>query len=1140
MATVAMATAPRPPSRQQRQQQQQLTPLLLLLAVLLLAGPVPRCRAATKGVTTTLDAKWSNTPLLIEASEFIAEESNEKFWNFVDTVQDLSAVLGAASEQSYYSLLHKKAAQFLTPLQQNLLRYSLAMRTHSATVQMFQQIAAEESPPEDCAAFVVIHGLSSCSADGVKKLLQTARDRPAPYLYKADHRYPSGSGGGGATTTTTTTPPPAPALPVAVLYGEVGSAAFSRLHRTLADRAASGELLYVLRHYVQKAPSGKVRLSGYGVELAIKSTEYKAKDDAQVKDAGVNASVVDVEDEVDEVQGFLFGKLKHLHPDMRSRLDELRSHMIESTNEMSPLKVWQMQDLSFQAAARIVTAPKVDALKVMKDISQNFPTKARSLTKTQVSPELRKEIEDNQKYFSGAVGLQPGESALFINGLNIDLDIQDPFSVLELLRVDARLLEGLHALGVEGEALPQLLLRLSVHQQDGSYALDTRSPAVLWVNDVERDGLYSSWPGSVQELLRPTFPGVMRQIRKNFFSLVLVLDPLDKATKELLKLAEMFYQNHVPVRLGLVFVVSGEQAVDATDDAGVFLVRAFNFAAGHSGNADAFGLVLAVYDALEDGASLSVPLISAVLAQRFPALRLPHSALLAPDSEFDEGREAGVSLYRRSGLGELPQVLFNGVPYATSDLEPDDFETATMQKIMEATAFFQRAVYMGELTNQMSVVEFVAEQPNVVPRFNQRVLSTERRYLDLTSPGHYSLEDFPTFTFLDSKDKSGAVASSLKYLAKTDEQLAHAVTLWVVADLDEPAGRELLHNAVKHMRSSAGVRVGVVNCAAEGAAGPVGRAVWAALDTQSATHAKNFVAKAVREEAWSVLRQGGEAALSELLIHGMEKQRLLDALHSERSSEALQAQALYCHSVLHVEPSGRAVVCNGRVVGPLAANETFNQEDFQLLEKVTRATSADKILAMVQRIGETGSRASDLVMKVDSLLSAAPKGDARSEVKFADDRHSVVKLRPREKEVYFDVLAIVDPVTRDAQRLAPLLAVLSEVVNVHLRLFMNCKPKLSEMPLKSFYRYVLEADVTFTVDGRSTAGPSARFVDLPQSPLLTLNMMTPEGWLVESVRAAYDLDNIYMEEVPGHRQTQTHTHRHTETHTETHRHTDST
>lgn len=34
-------------------------------------------------------------------------------------------------------------------------------------------------------------------------------------------------------------------------------------------------------------------------------------------------------------------------------------------------------DLSFQAAARIMSTPVYDALKIMKDIAQNFPIRAR-------------------------------------------------------------------------------------------------------------------------------------------------------------------------------------------------------------------------------------------------------------------------------------------------------------------------------------------------------------------------------------------------------------------------------------------------------------------------------------------------------------------------------------------------------------------------------------------------------------------------------------------------------------------------------------------------------------------------------------------------------------------------------------------
>ena len=45
-------------------------------------------------------------------------------------------------------------------------------------------------------------------------------------------------------------------------------------------------LLFLCAHDfidLQKPSDKKVRLSGYGVELAIKNTEYKAKDDSKVE-----------------------------------------------------------------------------------------------------------------------------------------------------------------------------------------------------------------------------------------------------------------------------------------------------------------------------------------------------------------------------------------------------------------------------------------------------------------------------------------------------------------------------------------------------------------------------------------------------------------------------------------------------------------------------------------------------------------------------------------------------------------------------------------------------------------------------------------------------------------------------------------
>ena len=47
-------------------------------------------------------------------------------------------------------------------------------------------------------------------------------------------------------------------------------------------------------------------------------------------------------------------------------------------------------------------------------------------------------------------------------------------------------------------------------------------PCVLFqfVNDLEKDKKYAGWPSSLQDFLRPTFPGMLRHVRKNIFHLV--------------------------------------------------------------------------------------------------------------------------------------------------------------------------------------------------------------------------------------------------------------------------------------------------------------------------------------------------------------------------------------------------------------------------------------------------------------------------------------------------------------------------------------------------------------------------------------------------------------------------------------------
>jgi UDP-glucose:glycoprotein glucosyltransferase len=89
---------------------------------------------------------------------------------------------------------------------------------------------------------------------------------------------------------------------------------------------------------------------------------------------------------------------------------------------------------------------------------------------------------------------------------------------------------------------------------------------------------------------------------------------------------------------------------------------------------------------------------------------------------------------------------------------------------------------------------------------------------------------------------------------------------------------------------------------------------------------------------------------------------------------------------------------------------------------------------------------------------------------------------------------------------------LHKVFNSNIKIFFNCVDKHSEMPLKSFYRFVIDTEPKFSVDDELILS-KAHFSSMPTTPLLTLGMAVPDNWLVESTESIYDLDNIHLDQV---------------------------
>lgn len=165
---------------------------------------------------------------------------------------------------------------------------------HSLTprIQSHFQLAKDALRQAECkaATFVQLGSELICNLEQLKKTL-SSKDKSLDVTletYGFDHIYP------GSENNTRH----------AILYADIGSREFRQFHDYLSKQAIEGKIRYIARHYLVKTYKKRVRLSGYGVELHLKSTEYKSQDDAPKPADDMNVS--DQMTGETEVQGFDF------------------------------------------------------------------------------------------------------------------------------------------------------------------------------------------------------------------------------------------------------------------------------------------------------------------------------------------------------------------------------------------------------------------------------------------------------------------------------------------------------------------------------------------------------------------------------------------------------------------------------------------------------------------------------------------------------------------------------------------------------------------------------------------------------------------------------------------------------------------
>ena len=271
--------------------------------------------------------------------------------------------------------------------------------------------------------------------------------------------------------------------------------------------------------------------------------------------------------------------------------------------------------------------------------------------------------------------------------------------------------------------------------------------------------------------------------------------------------------------------------------------------------------------------------------------------------------------------------------------------------------------------------------------------------------------------------------------------------------------------------------------------------------------------------------------MKDLRLEKTELQDVLDSpqeqMKSDRSPEVGDMAEAFWDAMqplresIGFEPGQQGIIINGRVIGPIPMNTSFAAGDFDQLLKYEHSKRLTPVAAALADLGFqervitslTAARITSLVAL--STISDVPEGiyDTSPGLRMStfskwEGNYTAICTGDSNTASIF-LITSIDPTSEIAQRWIPILEVLSELNGVHLKLFLNPKDKMQELPIKRFYRHVLDSKPQFSADG-TLQNTQASFEGLPKEALLNLALDVPPAWLVAPKESVHDLDNIKL------------------------------
>lgn len=235
--------------------------------------------------------------------------------------------------------------------------------------------------------------------------------------------------------------------------------------------AREGKTSYRVRHRKGlNAQTTPLVIPGYGVELALKRTDYIVVDD---REAGKGSkSDVAAKEEVNFEE--------------------------EEVADLKPLSTSELSSLGMKAASFVLQSE--DPLATLLKLSQDFPRYSSAIASKEITPEFVAEHDSNRQKL-----VPDGYNVWWLNGIQMIERNTQSLTILDILRRERQLINGVRDLGLSGPEAVKLLSHTEISNskvENEVQRFDWRDTleggnVIIWLNDIVKDKRYEGWPDSL-------------------------------------------------------------------------------------------------------------------------------------------------------------------------------------------------------------------------------------------------------------------------------------------------------------------------------------------------------------------------------------------------------------------------------------------------------------------------------------------------------------------------------------------------------------------------------------------------------------------------------------------------------------------